>query len=94
MLLGAFFGYLIVWTGNLWLPVIAHFFNNALSVIFDYLTRNGHSEISALEEVGSPGHMIYWSLISLILLSGLLIWFYNTCRQDKNRLNRISSDEI
>lgn len=93
LLLGAFFGYLVVWTGNLWLPIIAHFFNNTLSVLFDFLIRNGHSEISILDEIGSPGHTIFWSLISLILFSGLLCCFYKTCRQDKSRLNRISSGE-
>lgn len=33
MILGAYFGYLIIWTRNIWLPVLAHFFNNAVSVI-------------------------------------------------------------
>lgn len=32
LLLGAFFGYIVVWSGNLWLGVIAHFFNNFLAV--------------------------------------------------------------
>ena len=33
MLLGAYFGYLLLWSRSIWLPVCAHFFNNALSVI-------------------------------------------------------------
>ncbi|MDH6342276.1 membrane protease YdiL (CAAX protease family) [Parabacteroides sp. PFB2-12] len=33
MLLGAYFGYLLLWTGSLWVPVFAHFANNAISVI-------------------------------------------------------------
>lgn len=33
MLLGAYFGYLLVWSRSIWLPVCAHFFNNAISVI-------------------------------------------------------------
>lgn len=36
MLLGAFFGYLLLWSGSLWLPVIAHVFNNTLVVISEY----------------------------------------------------------
>lgn len=40
-LLGAFFGYLLVWSGNLWLPVLAHFINNAVAVVFYYLKHNG-----------------------------------------------------
>lgn len=33
MLLGAYFGYLLVWSRSIWLPICAHFFNNAWSVI-------------------------------------------------------------
>ncbi len=33
MLMGAFFGYLLVWSGSIWLPMIAHFTNNAMAVI-------------------------------------------------------------
>lgn len=37
MLLGAFFGYLMVWSGSLWLPVIAHVFNNSLVAFVQWL---------------------------------------------------------
>lgn len=33
LLLGLVFGYIFLWTRNIWLPVLAHFVNNALSVI-------------------------------------------------------------
>ena len=33
MLLGAYFGYLLYWSRNIWIPVFAHFTNNALAVI-------------------------------------------------------------
>ena len=33
MILGAFMGYLLYWTNNIWVPVFAHFLNNTLSVI-------------------------------------------------------------
>lgn len=33
LLLGAYFGYLLYWSRNLWLPVLAHFMNNAIAVI-------------------------------------------------------------
>jgi membrane protease YdiL (CAAX protease family) len=36
MLLGAFFGYLMVWTQSLWVPVLAHFLNNAGAVSMQY----------------------------------------------------------
>lgn len=33
MILGAYFGYLLFWSKNIWLPVFAHFINNAFAVI-------------------------------------------------------------
>jgi membrane protease YdiL (CAAX protease family) len=33
LLMGAYFGYLIYWSKNIWLPVLAHFTNNAVAVI-------------------------------------------------------------
>ena len=33
MLLGAYFGYLLIWSRNIWIPVAAHFFNNAITVL-------------------------------------------------------------
>ncbi|MDR0796736.1 MAG: CPBP family intramembrane metalloprotease [Tannerella sp.] len=33
MILGAYLGYLIYWTKNIWIPVFAHFFHNAIAFI-------------------------------------------------------------
>ena len=39
MLLGATFGYMAMWSGSLWLPVLAHFINNAIAVIVFFITK-------------------------------------------------------
>ena len=36
--LGLVLGYLFYWSGSLWLPIIAHFLNNAIAVTFAYPT--------------------------------------------------------
>ena len=41
MLIGAFVGYLYFWSGNLWLPILAHFFNNGIQLIALYLNQKG-----------------------------------------------------
>ena len=41
MVLGAMFGYMLEWSGTLWLPIIAHFVNNATAVIAYYLMQKG-----------------------------------------------------
>lgn len=52
MLLGAFLGYLLLWSGSLWLPIIAHFVNNSVAVVFYYLKFNGVTVID-VETIGT-----------------------------------------
>ena len=40
MLLGILFGYLLYWSGSIWLPIIAHFINNALAVTAFYFMKD------------------------------------------------------
>lgn len=41
LILGAFFGYLVLWSGSLWLPIVAHAFNNIVTVLFTWLYNRG-----------------------------------------------------
>ena len=41
LLLGAMFGYLLVWTGTIWVPILAHFVNNTMGVVGYYLIDKG-----------------------------------------------------
>lgn len=52
MLLGAFFGYLLLWSGSLWVPIIAHFLNNSVAVVFYYLKFNGVKVVD-IETIGT-----------------------------------------
>ena len=44
-------GYLFYYSGNLWMPIIAHFINNALAVLLMYLpfSEKINTDISQLE---------------------------------------------
>ncbi len=35
-IIGIYLGYLMIWSQSLWLPIIAHFMHNSISLIFDY----------------------------------------------------------
>ena len=66
MLLGAFFGYLLVWSGNIWLPVIAHALNNSLSVIGAYMQK-GAEEGTLIGTLGTEKGDIGWVIAGMIL---------------------------
>lgn len=39
LMLGAMFGYFYYFTGNIWVPIIAHVFNNGLAIVMLYLVN-------------------------------------------------------
>lgn len=45
MMLGILLGYIYFWSGSLWLPMAAHFINNAAAIIAVYLYHNGSINI-------------------------------------------------
>ena len=51
-LLGIVFGYLLFWSGTLWLPIFAHFLNNAVAVLLSFLIYRGVIPES-IENIGS-----------------------------------------
>ena len=65
MLLGALLGYLFLWTRNLWIPILAHFFFNGFQVAGQYFGENQISDTN-LEQIEE----VHWGfgLVSLILL--------------------------
>ncbi len=69
MLLGALFGYLYYWSGNLLIPIFAHFFNNAFGVIGIYLYRKGTIDINPEgNEVASWQAIVFCTLVTITLL--------------------------
>ena len=79
MLLGVWLGYLLVWTGSLWVPIIAHTLNNSIVVIFSYLTNKGLVPEGFGDHLGLPaqGGFPWLAVISLIASIALVIWANN-----------------
>ena len=66
MLLGALLGYMLVWTGSLWLPIIAHFTNNALAVLMTYFS--GLEPLQSTLENSEFGLELVVSVVGTLLL--------------------------
>ncbi len=73
MLLGALFGYLFFWSGNLWIPITTHFINNLLAVTLFYINNSYTKEI---ENIGTADNAFLYIILSIILFSILLFYFY------------------
>ena len=83
MLLGALFGYVYVWSGSLWLPIIMHATNNAFAVImynvFDWCGKDP----ATLDTFGT-GDTLWVGILSLVLTAIGIYFFRLLLRRTKN----------
>ena len=78
MLMGAMFGYIFVWTGTLWVPILMHFTNNGLAVLAYYLVGDSEEAKNIADTFGA-GDTWWVGLISVLITSlGLLIFYRRT----------------
>lgn len=72
MFLGALFGYLYYWSGNIWVPIFAHIFNNGLAVVLLHMVNQKKisPEIEKLDSIPLP-----YVLASLLAFIGLMFVF-------------------
>lgn len=75
MFLGAMFGYLLVWTGTMWVPVLAHFFNNLVGVLGYFLIGKGTIS-KDIEQFGTNPGDIFVVVISIVVVGWLLYLIY------------------
>ncbi|CCG99803.1 abortive infection protein [Fibrella aestuarina BUZ 2] len=68
MLLGALFGYLFVWSGNLWVPILAHFVNNGFTVIMYFLYQNKYTNLNVDDTESVPAAAAVASLLVTVVL--------------------------
>lgn len=82
MLLGAYFGYLLYWSKNIWLPVFAHFINNATAVM-----ASQHQDFRENEFVSGDiksEHLLGFSLVAALTL----VLFYIVSRELKKSVGK------
>jgi uncharacterized protein len=73
MLLGALFGYIYFWSGNLSLAILAHFVNNGVSLLALYLYQKGTFEFDLETPQAAPANVV---VLSALVTAGLLYYFY------------------
>ncbi len=85
VLMGAFFGYLLYWSGSLWLPVIAHALNNSIVVVFTWLSNQGNVDAIEFENFGTTWQ---WCLCSVVLTSFLIWRLLHLFNQNKRTIQK------
>lgn len=76
ILLGAFFGYLYVWSGNIWVNSFAHALNNSLVIICTWCINKGflseEFDLVGLSETGVP----IFAIVSAVAVAAIIIYLY------------------
>jgi uncharacterized protein len=75
LLLGMLFGYMLVWSGSLWLPILAHFINNVTVVIILWFAQS-YSTPGKLENLGAKSNEILWVISCGLIVAFLLVKIY------------------
>ncbi|MCG8308865.1 MAG: CPBP family intramembrane metalloprotease [Cytophagales bacterium] len=76
MLLGALFGYLYIWTGNLLIPIVAHFLNNAISLFALFIYQKGLTDFDAESTEALPA--VYVLIFSVFFVISLVYFKYHS----------------
>lgn len=71
-LLGMVFGYLFVWTGSIWIPILMHFINNSLAVMVYFMIGRGLIPAET-DTIGGLAELWQMGVISLVI-SVVLLW--------------------
>jgi hypothetical protein len=73
-MLGVYFGYLLLWSGSIWVPVTAHLINNGMAVLYYHYAGDLTGE-TMLDTVGTTenGHyLLYLSVFVTSLVIGMI----------------------
>jgi len=84
MLLGAFFGYMLFWTKNIWIPILGHFINNGAAVVLAfYYTRQGKT----YQELQSHEAYSLFVYLASFIGSALIGWYFYKKTKQINNIN-------
>jgi len=74
-LLGLYFGYLLVWSSSIWVPVVGHFINNGIAVLYYHFATKPMGETN-MDKMGISKEYNYTLYLSIVSISLLLIFTY------------------
>lgn len=85
LLLGAYLGYLLVWSKSLWLPIAIHALNNTLYVILHWDYRDAATQ--PLSDGIGAGSSWPYAVVSAVITAVAIIYFRKYCLETENHLD-------
>ena len=88
-LLGLYFGYLLVWSSSIWVPVTGHFINNGIAVLYYHFATEPMGE-TTMDKLGTSKDFNYVLYLSIISTALLVVYTY---MREKGRKGNISLND-
>lgn len=66
MLMGALFGYMLVWTGSIWMPMLMHFTNNAMAVLLYFVAYRAGWNMEQVDAIGT-NDTLWLGIVSMVV---------------------------
>ena len=89
MLMGALFGYMLVWTDSLWVPMLMHFVNNGMAVLLYFIANRAHWDMDKVDAIGT-GNTLWLGIVSIVL-TVVGIYMFRRSTTIRSASSRISS---
>jgi uncharacterized protein len=79
LVLGMLLGYMLYWSGSIWVPITAHFVNNGFAVVIAFLEQRKLVP-TGLENIGSAPNTHFYIVLSVVLSIALMFFLYKRQR--------------
>ena len=89
MLMGALFGYMLVWTGSLWIPILMHFTNNAMAVLLYFVSLRAGWDMDKVDAIGTNDTL--WLGVVSMVITIVGIYAFRRSTTMSNASSRMSS---
>src|SRR5690606_5828101 len=77
-LLGVFFGYMVIWTRNIWTAIVTHFVNNSMVVILGFYYATQGKSYTELMESDSYSIIVYLGSLIFSIIIAFIFYQYTT----------------
>jgi membrane protease YdiL (CAAX protease family) len=85
--MGIVLGFLFARSGNLWIPILAHFFNNAVGVLQLYFLKMNGKNIEDSMDDKFPLSVLFFAVPAIFYL---FKWYKNSIAKDTSSLSESS----
>ena len=93
-LLGALFGYLLYWSGSLWLPIIVHFVFNGLQIVAQYAYFQGAIDLDIDQELELTTSNLLMGAAASILTLILCNYVHRKRQRERLEYERVMGENL